>query len=130
MLEDPFPSSRNNWTPQQLADLKIIRRNLLTVIRQLSHVTSQWRMSNAIYTLDIRPGMQSNLQNSKVTIGDSPGLLFYYLFDDWYTSYALVAKKEQQYAARLESLVSRLSSNLSDAYPCRISAITCFESLN
>ena len=48
--------------------------------------------------------MQSN-QNSKVTLLDSPGLLFYYLFDDWYTSYALVAKKEQQYAARLENLV-------------------------
>ena len=44
--------------------------------------------------------------DSKVAITDSPGLLLYYLFDDWYTSYALVAKKEQQYATRLQALVS------------------------
>ena len=49
--------------------------------------------------------MQSNLQDSKVTLSDSPSSLFYYLFDDWYTSYALVAKKEQQYAAQLGNLV-------------------------
>ena len=52
--------------------------------------------------------MKSN-QSSKISILDSPGLLFYYLFDDWYTSYALVAKKEQQYAARLDDLVRALS---------------------
>ena len=103
--EDPFPSSRNKWTPEEKDVFKIIRRNLLTVVRQLSNVKNEWRKANPIQTLDIRPGMQSNL-NSKVTMLDSPGLLFYYLFDDWYTSYALVAKKEQQYAARLEDLVS------------------------
>lgn len=102
--EDPFPSSRNHWTQEQKMAFKIIRRNLLTVVRQLSNVKNDWRKANPILTLDIRPGMQSNL-NSKVTLLDSPGLLFYYLFDDWYTSYALVAKKEQQYAARLETLV-------------------------
>ena len=85
--------------------LRVIRRNILTVVRQLSKVKNEWRRGNPIQTLDIRPGMQSNL-NSKVTLHDSSGLLFYYLFDDWYTTYALVAKKEQQYAARLQSLVN------------------------
>ena len=85
--------------------LSVIRRNVLTVVRQLSKVKNEWRRGNPIQTLDIRPGMQSNL-NSKVTLVDSSGLLFYYLFDDWYTTYALVAKKEQQYAARLQNLVS------------------------
>lgn len=51
--------------------------------------------------------MPSNLSN--VSISESPGSLFYYLFDDWYTSYNLVAKKEQQYANRLQLLVSLLS---------------------
>ena len=86
---------------------KVIRRNILTVVRQLSNVKNEWRKGNPIQTLDIRPGMQSNL-NSKVTLLDSSGLLFYYLFDDWYTTYALVAKKEQQYAARLEHLVIQI----------------------
>ena len=102
--EDPFPNSRGKWTQEEKTAIKVIRRNLLTVVKQLSNVNNEWRKANPIQTLDIRPRMQSNI-NSAVTLLDSPGLLFYYLFDDWYTSYALVAKKEQQYAARLENLV-------------------------
>ena len=105
MLEDPFPSSQQEWSDADKATaLVAIRRNILLVVRQLSNVRSDWRKHNPISTLDIRPNMASN-QNSMIKISDSPGLLFYYLFDDWYTSYALVAKKEQQYAARLENLV-------------------------
>ena len=102
--EDPYPGPRGQWSQEEKAMLRVIRRNILTVVRQLSKVKNEWRRGNPIQTLDIRPGMQSNL-NSKVTLYDSSGLLFYYLFDDWYTTYALVAKKEQQYAARLQSLV-------------------------
>ena len=104
MSEDPFPGSRGRWTPEEKCVFEVIRRNVLTVVRQLSNVKNEWRKGNPIQTLDIRPGMQSNL-NSKVALFESSGLLFYYLFDDWYTTYALVAKKEQQYAARLENLV-------------------------
>ena len=63
-----------------------------------------WRKRNPINTLDIRPGMSFN-QTTTVTMSDSPGLLFYYIFDDWYTSYALVAREEQQYANFLDELV-------------------------
>ena len=80
---------------------KAIRRNLLNVFKQLSEVNNERR---AISTLDIRPGLRSN-QSSNITIADSPSLLFYYLFDDWYTTYALVAKSEHQYAMELEKLV-------------------------
>lgn len=71
---------------------------------QLSEVNDTDRRSNPINTLDIRPSLRSN-QSSNITIADSPSLLFYYLFDDWYTSYALVAKSEHQYAMELEKLV-------------------------
>ena len=104
MFEDPFPSSRDT---EHDKELKVIRRNLINVVRQLSSVKNEWRAKNAILTLDIRPNLVSN-QSRKLRIQDSPGLLFYYLFDDWYTSYALVAKKEQQYAVHLERLVSAL----------------------
>lgn len=55
------------------------------------------------FTVDIRPGILPN--TGKVTISEASGLLFYYLFDDWYTTYALVARREQQYAVELERLV-------------------------
>ena len=91
-------------TAKQQSLLGVIRRNLLNVFRQLSKVNDDHRKHNPINTLDIRPSLLSN-QSSDITMADSPSLLFYYLFDDWYTSYALVAKSEHQYAMELEKLV-------------------------
>ncbi|KAL2059641.1 hypothetical protein ABVK25_000934 [Lepraria finkii] len=103
MYENPFPSHQEDLDKNQMRRLLQIRRNLRNVLRQLSNVNNESRRKNPINTLDIRPGLSSN-QTSDVTITDSPGLLFYYLFDDWYTSYALVAKEEHQYAGLLEDL--------------------------
>ena len=72
---------------------------------QLSQASYEQKIGNPINKLDIRPGLASD-QMSRIKIADSPSLLFHYLFDDWYASYALVAKSEHQYAQRLEQLVS------------------------
>lgn len=37
---------------------------------------------------------------------DGPSLLFYYIFDDWVSSYGLIAKREHKYGVALEKLVS------------------------
>lgn len=59
-------------------------------------------------TLPIRAGLTSPDDTTTVgrptSLGDASSLLFY-LFDDWYTSYSLVVRKEQQYSAQLEDLV-------------------------
>lgn len=107
-IEDPFPSSRFSWKEEERSAVRILRRNILTVVRQLSKVNNKWRDDNPVSKFDIRPGMKPS-SDTKVSIADSPGLLLYYLFDDWYTSYALVAKKEQQYATRLQALVRNLA---------------------
>jgi hypothetical protein len=36
---------------------------------------------------------------------DAPGLLFYYLFEDWFTTYSLVTRREHGYASELDRLV-------------------------
>jgi hypothetical protein len=105
IYENPFPDHTGDLDEKQTARLLQIRRNFLNVFKQLSNVNNESRRNNPINTLDIRPGLSSN-QTSNITIADSPGLLLYYLFDDWYTSYALVAKEEHQYARLLEDLVS------------------------
>ncbi|KAL9130597.1 MAG: hypothetical protein Q9217_001257 [Psora testacea] len=97
--ENPFPGHRDPLRETDAKVLELIRRNLCNVFKQLSRTNRAWRKENPINTLDIRPGLSFN-HTTTVTISDSPGLLFYYLFDDWYTSYALVARKEQQYADR------------------------------
>lgn len=53
-------------------------------------------------TLPLRTGPQP--------LDDTPesnpaSLLFYYLFDDWHTSYSLVARSEHRYGEQLEELV-------------------------
>lgn len=37
---------------------------------------------------------------------DGSSLLFYYLFDDWVSSFGLIAKRQHQYGVSLEQLVS------------------------
>ena len=104
IYENHFLGSQRTMAETEQRLLTLIRRNLLNVFMQLSEVNDVHRIQNPINTLDIRPGLRSN-QSSNITIADSPSLLFYYLFDDWYTSYALVAKSEHQYAMELEKLV-------------------------
>ena len=43
--------------------------------------------------------------DSSVTDEDSPSLLLYYLFDDWYTSYSLVARSKHHYGRQLDKVV-------------------------
>ena len=108
MYEDPFPGHQGVLSEKQKARVARMRRNLFNVFTQLSNVNDTRRRADPIHTLDIRPGLDAN-QSSDIRIAESPSLLLYYLFDDWYTSYALVAKEEHQYARLLEKLVSLIA---------------------
>ena len=35
---------------------------------------------------------------------DAPSLLFFYLFDDWYTTYSLVVRRQDKYGEKLRDL--------------------------
>jgi hypothetical protein len=41
---------------------------------------------------------------------DTPGLLFYYLFEDWGTTFSLISRSEEGYSAELDRLVSSHTS--------------------
>ena len=103
IYETPFPSQGERLTEDEKLLLPQIRRNLRNVLMHLSRISGNEQQQDSINTLAIRPGLLSN-QSNKINIADSPSLLFYYLFDDWYASYALVAS-EHQYAQLLEKLV-------------------------
>lgn len=89
ITEDPFLPSTVD------VDATPIRRNLLNVFCQLSKADDPSKRS-AISLAPLR--FADNI--------DSVGLLFYYLFDDWQTTYSLLAKGQGTYGARLNSLVS------------------------
>lgn len=107
--ENPYPSQISRiMTSEQIVNLSIIRRNVLGIFRRLSRANDLEHSENPIMALSIRPTRESLESDDAAHISpsESPSLLFYYLFDDWATSYKLVARKEHQYGAQLEQLVS------------------------
>ena len=105
--ENPFHGHEGSPTPDEEEKLHSIRRNLANVFEQLSKVNEYRKEENPINALSIRSGLPKTTANEP-EISEAPSLLFHYLFDDWYTSYSLVAKQEHQYGKQLGNLVSGL----------------------
>ena len=78
------------------------RQTLLKTFRQLSKSNEKKKLDNPFMTLGIR----SAPLTAEDSLSNAPCLLFYYLFDDWYSSYSLVVQAKHQYTAKLEKLVS------------------------
>lgn len=115
MYEDPFAALEPHMRAQQ--DATKLRRNLLNVFVQLSRV-SRPSTRNPISLVPIRH-VEETLPDSDHGPGqpvdananiDGPGCLFYYLFDDWYATYALLAKEEHHYGKELKKLVRIVQS--------------------
>ncbi|KAI9827457.1 MAG: hypothetical protein M1832_004806 [Thelocarpon impressellum] len=112
IYEDPFPGL-GEPSNKHLAILKVVRRNLVNVFRELSKSRVATSNRKAISILRIRGGLSSRTREGQELSGaavdaDAPSLLFYYLYDDWNSSYGLVARKEQQYGAELDRLRRRM----------------------
>ena len=103
--ENLFPRCKDDLNQEQADTLKSARGNLRNVFKQLSNVNADLRARHPLQTLDLR-NYSSQPPETTGTKSDAPGLLFYYLFDDWYTTYGLVAKEEQRYSTVLNRLVS------------------------
>ncbi|KAK7615485.1 hypothetical protein JOL62DRAFT_7767 [Phyllosticta paracitricarpa] len=107
--EDPYPHAPVDEDGNKKLDLidhrglLSIRRNLLNVIRNLSkaHESSH---DPAIAMLPIRRRVGDSEEETAHRPSDAPGLLFYVLFDDFFTTYSLVARREHKYAAALNEL--------------------------
>lgn len=108
MHETP-PLTIEGMPPSDEQSMAILRRNLINVFRQLSKADDPERVTNPMMTLPLRSGSQT-LNGGDISNSDVPCLLFYYLFDDWLTSYSLVAREEHQYRAQLEKLVNWLDT--------------------
>lgn len=103
--EDPFPGMGRPLTMVEQRSLGIIRRNLINVFRQCSKARDP-TMDGALMQLPIRTRLGDSEEEERYRPSDAPGLLFYYLFDDWLTIYSLIARREHRYAAELDRLVN------------------------
>ena len=99
--EDPFPLSNGRLDAYQQTVLFETRRNLINVFRSLSNANT----FQAPFTiLPIRVRVGDTPEESANRQKDMPGLLFYYLFENWHNSYTLITRKESHYGLELNTL--------------------------
>lgn len=103
--EDPFPFSEGRIDLLQQRILSETRRNLVNVFRSLSIVDEGPLMAHAPMALmPIRARLGDTPEETVHRQTDTPGLLFYYLFENWHNSYTLITRRESRYGIELNNL--------------------------
>ncbi|KAH3918513.1 hypothetical protein HBI56_134530 [Parastagonospora nodorum] len=101
--EDPYPFGNGDLRAEDLKMLYTTRRNLVNVFRQLTKAPTPLR-DTALIQLPIRHRVGNSEEETAHRPTDAPGLLFYYLFEDWGTTFNLISKRDHGYAAELDRL--------------------------
>ncbi|KAI4687904.1 uncharacterized protein J4E88_003497 [Alternaria novae-zelandiae] len=101
--EDPFPFANGPLTHEDVKVLFTTRRNTVNVFRQLTKAPTPLREA-ALTQLPIRQRLGSSDEETAHRPTDAPGLLFYYLFEDWGATFDLISRREHGYAAELDRL--------------------------
>ena len=103
IFENPFPGS-SILNMQQQYELQAIRRNADNVFRHLSKAIDVERKEDSMSKISIRTSTSDDIESKPGEASDQPSLLYYYLFDDWRTTYRLVSQGDEQYGPRLAEL--------------------------
>ncbi|CBX92672.1 hypothetical protein IAQ61_005956 [Plenodomus lingam] len=101
--EDPFPFHNNGLCAEDLRTLFTTRRNLVNVFRQLTKAPTPLREA-AFTQLPIRHRIGNSEEETVHRTTDAPGLLFYYLFEDWGSTFNLISRRDKGYANELDRL--------------------------
>lgn len=105
IAEEAFPYNGGHFTGEERSAIVFLRRNLLNIFLQLSKARDTTKKS-PLATLPIRKSIGNSHEETLHRPSDAPGLLFYNIFDDWYSSYSLVIRREHRYQAELNRMVS------------------------
>lgn len=105
--ENPFPGQPGPLTEVQQKILDIVRRNVRFIFSGVSKQHLSVSENDSLVTIRVRHFNDIGPEQANIKQEDGPSLLFYYIFDDWVSSYGLIAKREHQYGKALEELVSQ-----------------------
>lgn len=83
---------------------KVARRNMLNVFRHLSVLHDQDDAQDSLMKVRVRWNDHSETSGNGYSESEAASLLFYYLFDDWMSTYAMIARLEHPYRDTLEEL--------------------------
>ncbi|KAJ5261014.1 hypothetical protein N7478_011609 [Penicillium angulare] len=103
MQENPFPGV-NVLKGDQLKVQDIARRNVRFIFSGVSKQHLTMSESDSLVTIRVRHFNDVGPDQANIKQEDGPSLLFYYIFDDWVSSYGLIAKREHKYGVALEEL--------------------------
>ncbi|TID21318.1 hypothetical protein E6O75_ATG04713 [Venturia nashicola] len=106
IYEDPFWYRRRFLTEFEKMSLGVVRRNTTNVFRQLSRGYDHSHDS-AGQELPLRTRLGNVDEETTHRPYDMPGLLFYYLFDDWENIYSYIARG-RGYAEEIDQLRERM----------------------
>ncbi|RAL10428.1 uncharacterized protein BO97DRAFT_372562, partial [Aspergillus homomorphus CBS 101889] len=104
MQENPFPGLSGPSEKEIKAVLGVVRRNMQLIFAGVSKYHPTSSESDSLVTIRVRPSPEAGPEQTSIRQEDGPSLLFYYIFDDWVASYALVAKREHKYGVALDRL--------------------------
>ena len=111
--ENPFPRSRQaegyvgNDAQKMAQLLNAVRQNIRLIFAGASKQHSGSSSRDTLVTIRIRQLVDAgpSHDHARIRQEDGPSLLFYYIFDDWASSYGLIVKREHPYGALLDELV-------------------------
>jgi len=92
-------------TTSQSKILDVVRRNTKFIFSGVSKQHLNVSENDSLVTIRVRHCSNSGPDEANIKQEDGPSLLFYYIFDDWVSSYGLIAKREHKYGVALERLV-------------------------
>ncbi|GKZ18244.1 hypothetical protein AbraIFM66951_000417 [Aspergillus brasiliensis] len=104
MQENPFPGLSGPSEKELQAVLGVVRRNIQLIFAGVSKQHFASSESDSLVTIRVRPLLEGGPEQVSIKQEDGPSLLFYYIFDDWVSSYALVAQREHKYGVSLNRL--------------------------
>ncbi|KAJ5166939.1 uncharacterized protein N7482_005720 [Penicillium canariense] len=102
--ENPLPQMQSLAEKEQAAVLDVVRRNIRFIFSGISKQHANMSESDSLVTIRVRHFNDVGLDQANIKQEDGPSLLFYYLFDDWVSSFGLIAKRQHQYGVSLEEL--------------------------
>ncbi|KAL4886470.1 hypothetical protein BJY04DRAFT_73413 [Aspergillus karnatakaensis] len=102
--ENPYPGFTASSEAESKAVTAVSRRNVQLIFAGVSKQHSASSESDSLVTIRVRPFNDSGPENASIKQEDGPSLLFFYIFDDWVSSYALVARREHKYGVALDRL--------------------------
>jgi hypothetical protein len=105
MQENPYPGLSGPSESDLKAVLGIVRRNVQLIFSGVSRQHASLSENDSLVTIRVRPSHGGGPDQASIKQEDGPSLVFYYIFDDWVSSYALVAKREHKYGVLLDRLV-------------------------